>query len=122
MPLHKNDNDVMGYNAPKILAAKLPISTISDTEAGLTKIKGRLKLVQIRPTDKPGLFLYEANITDKSGTLRAIWYNSRYIKYVSSNKEYIFLGEIQLRHGVKTIVSAIFTTPEEIVSWSKRLK
>ena len=112
-----------GYIAPSIVADSTPLSTIAHTIEGKAKIRGRLGHLKVRTSKgKPYLKIYEMTVRDSTGEIKAIWFNKPFLNYVNKNREYIFLGIVQMRYQKLTLVSPHFTTIEDVKSWTEYYK
>ena len=74
-----------------------------------------------RTTSKPYLKLYEAFLSDRSGRIRAVWFNLESLIYVDTTKEYVFFGKLKQKGLRGTIESPIFTTFDDYKKWGEKL-
>ena len=108
-----------GYTAPKIVVDDTPIKPIADVKHDTVKIIGKIgSIKRKKSSSKPYLEIYESTISDESGEISAVWFNTPRLKYLHSGKQYIFLGKMTSRRGKVLLKSPIFTAIEDYKKWT----
>lgn len=112
-----------GYIGPRIALDEAKIVSISDIGEGKVKLKGQLGEVTVKTSNKkPYLQIYEAEVSDATGSVRAVWFNTRSLQYIRRSKDFIFLGKVVSDYGGKSLMSPIFTTTAEVEKWAALYK
>ena len=109
-----------GYSAPAIVAEPYEITPISTLGNGLYKVQGKISDVRVRLSKtKPNLMIHEANLRDKNGSVRCIWFQKPVIGRIDKTKNYVFFGKVETKQGVITLVDPKFTPSDEYIRWKK---
>lgn len=79
---------------------------IADLKPGKVVIRGKIKDIITNRTRRRNFTITEGIISDKSGSVRAVWFNQPYrAKQFDKNKEYYFSGTYDLSYGRYQLVS-----------------
>jgi ATP-dependent DNA helicase RecG len=63
-------------------------------------IAGRVVSAGLRSTRRPGFKIFEALVSDQSGSVRAVWFNQPFLRDVFvAGKHVIFFGTVEMRAG-----------------------
>lgn len=87
------------------------VEKISDIRPGLVTIAGRVEHIEYRRSFKDKrLSITEAIIADKSGTIRAIWFNQPFVKtQLQKGQEYVFRGKFEFRNNHLSLHGPTYT-------------
>ncbi len=87
------------YHLPRDYENFQQAQNIADLRPGSVTVKARVELINTRRV-KGRLTLTEATLRDKTGAIKAIWFNQPYrAKQFSEQGEYYFSGNMQLSYG-----------------------
>lgn len=87
------------YHLPRDYDSFQQAQKIADLRPGQVTVKARIESISTRRMRR-NLNLTEATLRDKSGALRAIWFNQPYrAKQFDKEKEYYFSGNMQFSYG-----------------------
>ena len=94
--------------------------TISDLQIGeKVSIVGTIDIISSRRSFKRGLYITEALISDSSGTIKAIWFNRRFLKNTLLVGDKVSLaGKIEEKNGQLVISSPVY---EKIIENKQQL-
>ena len=94
--------DDLLYRFPLRYEDRSRFASIASLRPGSSvSIAGRIVSSGLRSTRRPGFKIFEALITDASGSLRAVWLNQPFLRDVLvSNQHVVLFGSVELRgHG-----------------------
>lgn len=87
------------YHLPRDYENFQQAQNIADLKPGKVTVKARVESINTRRV-KGRLTLTEATLRDKTGAIKAIWFNQPYrAKQFSEQEEYLFSGTMQLSYG-----------------------
>jgi len=87
------------YQLPRSYQNFQQAQSIKELEPGQVTIKARVDSIT-SSYKRRGLSLTEATLRDKTGALRAIWFNQPYrAKQLKTNVEYFFSGKLEFSYG-----------------------
>ena len=89
------------YRFPIRYEDRSRLQPIASLKPGLTAaVAGRVVSGGLRSTRRPGFKIFEALITDASGSLRAVWFNQPFLKDVFvAGVHVVCFGQIEMRSG-----------------------
>lgn len=88
------------YNLPRDYLNFQRPTSISEIRPGRVVIKGRVDKISTRPARRRHLTITEAVISDKTGAVKATWFNQSYReKQFDKDRDYYFTGTYELRNG-----------------------
>jgi ATP-dependent DNA helicase RecG len=87
------------YRFPLRYEDRSRLQTIASARAGQTvSLSGRIHSCGLRATRRPGFKIFEALVTDDSGTIRAAWLNQPFLRDVFKNGQHVVLfGPLEMR-------------------------
>ncbi len=94
------------YNLPRDYENyEAPVS-ISEIRPGKVVIRGKIDEITTRRARKRNLSVTEGIISDKTGSVRVVWFNQSYrARQFSPEKEYYFTGSYELKNGRYSLIS-----------------
>ncbi len=94
------------YNLPRDYENfEAPVS-ISEIRPGKVVIRGKIDSITTRRARKRNLSVTEGVISDKTGSIRTVWFNQSYrARQFSPEKEYYFTGSYELKNGRYSLMS-----------------
>ena len=89
------------YRFPLRYEDRSHLQTIASLKPGsASTISGRIVSAGLRSTRRPGFKIFEALITDATGSIRGVWFNQPFLRDVFiAGKRVIFYGTIEMRAG-----------------------
>lgn len=88
------------YNLPRDYESFTAPTSISEIRPGKIVIRGRISKITTRRARRRNLSVTEAEISDSTGSIKAVWFNQSYrAKQFSPEKEYYFTGSYELTRG-----------------------
>jgi ATP-dependent DNA helicase RecG len=89
------------YRFPLRYEDRSRLQSIASLKPGLpATIAGRVVSAGLRSTRRPGFKIFEALVTDASGSVRAVWFNQPFLRDVFvAGKHVIFYGTVEMRAG-----------------------
>ena len=88
------------YNLPRDYENYQKATSISEIQPGKVVIKGKIEKLSSRRAKKRNLSIVEGYITDKTGSIRVVWFNQSYrMRQFTPDKEYCFSGTYELKNG-----------------------
>jgi ATP-dependent DNA helicase RecG len=89
------------YRFPIRYEDRSRLQAIATLKPGQTaSVAGRIASAGLRSTRRPGFKIFEALITDGSGSLRAIWFNQPFLKDVFvAGVNVVCFGQVEMRAG-----------------------
>ncbi len=101
------------YHLPRDYEDFQQAQNISDLKPGKVTVKAKVENVKLRRMRR-NLNLVEATLRDKSGAIRAIWFNQPYrAKQFDAGKDYYFSGTMALSHGYYQISNPSATLADD---------
>lgn len=101
------------YHLPRDYEDFQQAQNISDLKPGKVTVKAKVENVKLRRMRR-NLNLVEATLRDKSGAIRAIWFNQPYrAKQFDAGKDYYFSGTMALSHGYYQIPNPSATLADD---------
>lgn len=101
------------YHLPRDYEDFQQAQSISDLKPGKVTVKAKVENVKLRRMRR-NLNLVEATLRDKSGAIRAIWFNQPYrAKQFDEGKDYYFSGTMALSHGYYQISNPSATLADD---------
>ena len=101
------------YHLPRDYEDFQQAQSISDLKPGKVTVKAKVENVKLRRMRR-NLNLVEATLRDKSGAIRAIWFNQPYrAKQFDAGKDYYFSGTMALSHGYYQISNPSATLADD---------
>lgn len=101
------------YHLPRDYEDFQQAQNISDLKPGKVTVKAKVENVKLRRMRR-NLNLVEATLRDKSGAIRAIWFNQPYrAKQFDEGKDYYFSGTMALSHGYYQISNPSATLADD---------
>lgn len=101
------------YHLPRDYEDFQQAQNISDLKPGKVTVKAKVEDVKLRRMRR-NLNLVEATLRDKSGAIRAIWFNQPYrAKQFDAGKDYYFSGTMALSHGYYQISNPSATLADD---------
>ena len=101
------------YHLPRDYEDFQQAQNISDLKPGKVTVKAKVENVKLRRMRR-NLNLVEATLRDKSGAIRAIWFNQPYrAKQFDGGKDYYFSGTMALSHGYYQISNPSATLADD---------
>ena len=101
------------YHLPRDYEDFQQAQNISDLKPGKVTVKAKVENVRLRHMRR-NLNLVEATLRDKSGAIRAIWFNQPYrAKQFDEGKDYYFSGTMALSHGYYQISNPSATLADD---------
>ncbi len=101
------------YHLPRDYEDFQQAQNISDLKPGKVTVKAKVENVRLRRMRR-NLNLVEATLRDKSGAIRAIWFNQPYrAKQFDAGKDYYFSGTMALSHGYYQISNPSATLADD---------
>ena len=94
------------YNFPRDYENyEAPVS-ISEIRPGKVVVRGRIDKITTRRAQRRNLSVTEGIISDKTGSIKVIWFNQSYrVRQFSPEKEYYFMGSYELKNGRYSLMS-----------------
>lgn len=94
------------YNLPRDYENyEAPVS-ISEIRPGKVVVRGRIDKITTRRARRRNLSVTEGIISDKTGSIKVIWFNQSYrVRQFSPEKEYYFTGSYELKNGRYSLMS-----------------
>ena len=94
------------YNLPRDYENyERPVS-IAEIRPGKVVIKGKIDKISTRRARRRNLSVTEGVISDKTGAIKVVWFNQSYrARQFSSDKEYYFTGNYELKNGRYSLIS-----------------
>ena len=94
------------YNLPRDYENyEAPVS-ISEIRPGKVVVRGRIDKITTRRAQRRNLSVTEGIISDKTGSIKVIWFNQSYrVRQFSPEKEYYFMGSYELKNGRYSLMS-----------------
>lgn len=87
------------YHLPRDYQNFQQAESIKDLQPGQVTIKARVDCISTSRRRR-GLSITEATLRDKTGALRAVWFNQPYrAKQLATDKEYYFSGKLEFSYG-----------------------
>ena len=94
------------YNLPRDYESFTAPVSISEIRPGKVVVRGRIAKIKTWRAKRRNLSVTEAEISDKTGSIKAIWFNQSYrAKQFAPEKEYYFTGSYELSRGRFCLVS-----------------
>ena len=88
------------YNLPRDYESFTAPVSISEIRPGKVVIRGRISKITTRRARRRNMSVTEAEISDETGSIKAVWFNQSYrAKQFSPDKEYYFTGSYELARG-----------------------
>ena len=89
------------YRFPLRYEDRSHLQTIASLKPAVpATIAGRVVSAGLRSTRRPGFKIFEALVTDASGSVRALWFNQPFLRDVFvPGKHVIFFGTVEMRAG-----------------------
>ena len=109
------------YHLPRDYENYQQAQNISDLKPGNVTVKAKVETISTRRMRR-NLAITEATLRDKSGAVKAIWFNQPYrAKQFDQEKEYYFSGEMGFKYGHYQITnpSAILTSDYDSAGTAK---
>jgi ATP-dependent DNA helicase RecG len=79
---------------------------IADIKPGKVTIRATVENIKTAPTRRRNFTITEATLRDKSGAVKAVWFNQSYrAKQFDPKKEYYFSGNFDFSHGKYQLIS-----------------
>ena len=94
------------YNLPRDYENYEAPTSIAEMRPGKVVIKGRIDSLKTRRARRRNLTITEGVIRDSSGAVKVVWFNQAYrLKQFTSEKEYFFTGNYELKNGRYSLIS-----------------
>ena len=94
------------YNLPRDYENYEKPTSISEIRPGRIVIKGKIDQITTRRARRRNLSVTEGVISDKTGSIKTIWFNQSYrARQFSPDKEYYFTGTYELKNGRYSLMS-----------------
>ena len=94
------------YNLPRDYENYEAPTSIAEMQPGKVIIKGQIADLKTRQTRRRNLTITEGVISDKTGSVKVIWFNQRYReRQFSPGVEYFFTGNFELKNGRYSLIS-----------------
>lgn len=94
------------YNLPRDYENYAAPTSIAEIRPGKVVIRGKISELKTRQARRRNLSVTEGTISDKTGSVRVVWFNQRYRKkQLDPKKEYYFAGNFELRNGRYSLIS-----------------
>ncbi len=87
------------YRFPMRYEDRSRLQPIASLKPGQTAtVEGRIVSCGLRTTRRPGFVIFEALVSDPSGSVRAVWMNQRYLRDVFARGQHVVLfGRVEMR-------------------------
>ena len=94
------------YNLPKDYENYEAPTSIAEMRPGKVVVRGKIDSLSTRQAKKRRLSITEGVIRDATGAVKVVWFNQRYrVRQFSSEKEYYFTGNFELKNGRYSLIS-----------------
>ncbi len=94
------------YNLPRDYENYDSPTSIAEMQPGKVVIRGKVSDLKTRQTRRRNLTITEGTVSDKSGSVRVVWFNQRYREHqFAPGVEYFFTGNFELRNGRYSLIS-----------------
>jgi len=94
------------YNLPRDYESFEAPTSISEIRPGKVVVRGRIDKITTRRARKRNLTVTEGVISDKTGSIKVVWFNQSYrARQFSPEKEYYFTGSYELKNGRYSLMS-----------------
>ena len=94
------------YNLPKDYENFEAPTSISEIRPGKVVIRGKIDSLSTRRARRRNLSITEGIIRDNTGAVKVVWFNQSYrLRQFTSEKEYYFTGNYELKNGRYSLIS-----------------
>ena len=94
------------YNLPRDYDNYEQPVSISEIRPGKIVVKGKIDKISTRRAKRRNLSVTEAIISDKTGSIKAVWFNQSYrTRQFAPDKDYYFTGNYELKNGRYSLIS-----------------
>ena len=94
------------YNLPRDYENYNSPTSIAEMRPGKVVIRGKVSDLKTWQTRRRNLTITEGTVSDKSGSVRVVWFNQRYREHqFAPGAEYFFTGNFELRNGRYSLIS-----------------
>lgn len=94
------------YNLPRDYENYQAATSIAELRPGKVVVKGKIDSLSSRRARRRNLSIVEGVIRDSTGAVKVVWFNQKYrLKQFSSEKEYCFTGNFELKNGRYSLIS-----------------
>ena len=94
------------YNLPRDYENFQAAGSIAEIRPGKVAIRGKIDSLSTRQAKRRRLSITEGVIRDNTGAVKVVWFNQSYrVRQFSSEKEYYFTGNYELKNGRYSLIS-----------------